>query len=186
MVAWPSDAGAMGTAMMRRTYGESLDFVAGSTSEYHWLAGNAMTYAGAISPDAVFPRRVEYLDVDAHSTTAMLAPRAIFVTNGTDTPPGFGDAWADPRGCFLSGKLASPVWQLLGWSGQVIPPGTVFTGPGGDIPPGCTANRQRNRLAARRLSTLLSLTETLGGDGSMKGIRLFQIGHHSCFLLPGT
>ena len=139
VVAWPSDAGAMGTAMMRRTYGESLDFVASSTSEYHWLAGNAMTYAGAISPEAVFPRRVEYLDVDAHSTTAMLAPRAVFVTNGTDTPAGFGDAWADPRGCYLSGKLASPVWRLLGWRGQIIAPGTVFTGPGGVVPPGCTA-----------------------------------------------
>jgi hypothetical protein len=64
----------------------------------------------------------------------LLAPRAIFVTNGTDTPPGFGDAWADPRGTFLSGKLASPVWELLGWSGQVIPADTVFTsGPGESI-----------------------------------------------------
>jgi hypothetical protein len=49
------------------------------------------------------------------------------VTNGTDTPPGFGDAWADPRGTFLSGKLASPVWNLLGWKGQIVPDGTVFT-----------------------------------------------------------
>jgi hypothetical protein len=137
-VAWPSDAGALGTAMIRRTYGESLDFVVSATNEYHWLAGNAMTYAGAISPDAVFPRRVEYLDVDSHSTTALIAPRAIFVSNGTDTPPGFGDAWADPRGCWLSGHLASPVWELLGWPGQVIPEGTVFTGPGGVVPPGCT------------------------------------------------
>jgi hypothetical protein len=126
---------------MRRTYGESLDFVASSTSEYHWLAGAAMNYAGAISPEAVFPRRVEYLDVDAHSTTAMVAPRAIFVTNGTDTPAGLGDAWADPRGCFLSGKLASPVWELLGWQGQVIPPGTLFTTDPGYVPPaGCGIN----------------------------------------------
>jgi hypothetical protein len=139
VVAWPSDSGAMGAAMMRRTYGESLDFVASASSEYHWLSGSAMNYAGAISPNALFPRRVEYLDVDAHSTTALLAPRAIFVTNGTDTPPGLGDAWADPRGCFLSGKLASPVWDLLGWKGQIIPPGTVFTGPGGAIPAGCTS-----------------------------------------------
>jgi len=139
VVAWPSDAGVLGTAMIRRTYGESLDFVASATSEYHWLAGNAMSYAGAISLDAVFPRRVEYLDVDSHSTTSLIAPRAIFVTNGTDTPPGLGDAWADPRGCFLSGRLASPVWEFLGWKGQVIPQGTVFTGPGGAVPAGCTA-----------------------------------------------
>lgn len=126
-VAWPSDAGAMGTAMARRHWGESLEFVASSTGEYHWVNGNILKYAGPLREDALIPRKLELLDVDAHSTTSLLAPRAIFVTNGTDTPPGFGDAWADPRGTFLSGKLASPVWELLGWQGQVIPQGTVFT-----------------------------------------------------------
>lgn len=126
-VAWPSDAGAMGTAMMRRHYGESLEFVASSSSEYHWVNGNILKYAGPLHEGGYIPRKVELLDVDAHSTTALLAPRAIFVTNGTDTPPGFGDAWADPRGTFLSGKLASPVWKLLGWKGQIIPEDTVFT-----------------------------------------------------------
>jgi len=127
VVAWPSDAGAMGTAMMRRHYGESLEFVASSSGEYHWVNGNILKYAGPLNPGTLIPRKLELLDVDAHSTTSLLAPRAIFVTNGTDTPPGFGDAWADPRGTFLSGKLASPVWELLGWRGQVIPPDTVFT-----------------------------------------------------------
>jgi hypothetical protein len=127
VVAWPSDAGALGTAIARRHYGESLEFVASSTGEYHWVNGNILKYAGPLEPGGYIPRRVALLDVDAHSTTSLLAPRAIFVTNGTDTPPGFGDAWADPRGTFLSGKLASPVWKLLGWSGQIIPDGTVFT-----------------------------------------------------------
>ena len=133
-VAWPSDAGALGTAMARRHYGESLEFVSTSTSEYHWVNGNIMTYGGRLDPAQHIPRRLELLDVDAHSTTSLVAPRAIFVTNGTDTPAGVGDAWADPRGCFLSGKLASPVWELLGWPGQVIPPGTVFTSPGAGLP----------------------------------------------------
>jgi hypothetical protein len=115
---------------MRRHYGESLEFVSSSSSEYHWVNGYIMNYGGRLNPDSQFPRRVELLDVDAHSTTSLLAPRAIFVTNGTDTPAGVGDAWADPRGCFLSGKLASPVWNLLGWKGQVVPPGTPFTWPG--------------------------------------------------------
>jgi hypothetical protein len=127
VIAWPSDAGAMGTAMARRNYGETLEFVSTSTSEYHWVNGNIMKYGGPLTPGSYFPRRLELLDVDAHSTTSLIAPRAIFATNGTDTPPGFGDAWADPRGCFLSGLLASPVWELLGWPGQIIPPGTVFT-----------------------------------------------------------
>lgn len=127
VVAWPSDAGAMGTAMARRHWGESLEFVASSTGEYHWVNGNILKYAGPLREGELIPRKLELLDVDAHSTTSLLAPRAIFVTNGTDTPPGFGDAWADPRGTFLSGQLASPVWNLLGWQGQVIPEGTVFT-----------------------------------------------------------
>lgn len=127
VVAWPSDAGAMGTAVMRRHYGESLEFVASSSSEYHWVNGNILNYAGPLNPGGYIPRKVELLDVDAQHTTALLAPRAIFVTNGTDTPPGNGDAWADPRGTFLSGQLASPIWNLLGWKGQIIPDGTVFT-----------------------------------------------------------
>ncbi|WP_129642151.1 cadherin repeat domain-containing protein [Peristeroidobacter agariperforans] len=134
VVAWPSDAGAMGTAMARRHWGESLEFVASSTGEYHWVNGNILKYAGPLHEGQLMPRKLELLDVDAHSTTSLLAPRAIFVTNGTDTPPGFGDAWADPRGTFLSGRLASPVWNLLGWKGQIVPEGTVFTsGPGESI-----------------------------------------------------
>lgn len=140
VVAWPSDSGALGTAMARRTYGETLDFVSSSTSEYHWLDGVSMTYAGRLHPDSLFPRRVQLLDVDAHSTVSLVAPRVVFITNGTDTPPGFGDAWADPRGCFLSGLLASPVWELLGWKGLVIPPATPFTTDPGYMPPaGCTS-----------------------------------------------
>jgi hypothetical protein len=139
VVTWPSDSGAMGTAMARRTYGETLDFVSSSTSEYHWLAGASMNYAGRLYPDSLFPRRVELLDVDAHATESLIAPRAIFITNGTDTPPGFGDAWADPRGCFLSGLLSSPVWEFLGWKGVIIPPGTPFTTDPDYTPPtGCT------------------------------------------------
>ena len=134
VVAWPSDAGALGTAMARRHWGESLEFVASASGEYHWVNGNILKYAGPLREGQFFPRKLELLDVDAHSTTALLAPRAVFVTNGTDTPPGFGDAWADPRGTFLSGQLASPVWNLLGWKGQIIPEGTAFTsGPGESI-----------------------------------------------------
>jgi hypothetical protein len=130
VVAWPSDAGAMGTAMMRRHYGETLEFVSSSSSEYHWVNGAIMNYGGRLNPANQFPRKLELLDVDSHSTVSLIAPRAIFITNGTDTPAGVGDAWADPRGCFLSGKLASPVWNLLGWKGQIVPPGTPFTWPG--------------------------------------------------------
>ena len=130
VVAWPSDGGALGTALARRHYGESLEFVSSSSSEYHWVNGKIMNYGGRLYPDQQFPRRVELLDVDAHTTASLIAPRALFITNGTDTPAGVGDAWADPRGCYLTGKLASPVWAHLGWAGLIVPPGTPFTWPG--------------------------------------------------------
>ena len=139
VVTWPSDAGQMGTALARRTYGETLDFVSSTAGEYHWLAGAAMKYAGRLFPHLQFPRRAELLEVDAQSTESLIAPRALFITNGTDTPPGFGDAWADPRGTFLSGLLSSPVWNFLGWKGLIVPPGTPFTTDPGYTPPaGCT------------------------------------------------
>jgi len=127
VVAWPSSAGALGTVMARRHYGESLEFVGSSSSEYHWVNGNLMNYGGPITPGTYIPRKVEFLDVDAHSTVSLVAPRALFATAGTDTPPGNGDGWNDPRGAWLSSHLASPVWDLLGWKGQIVPEGTVFT-----------------------------------------------------------
>jgi hypothetical protein len=65
---------------------------------------------------------------------SLIAPRVVLTNGGTDTPPGFGDAWTDPRGMYLAGAVASQVWNHLGWPGQIIPTGTVFTsGPGESI-----------------------------------------------------
>jgi hypothetical protein len=56
------------------------------------------------------------------------------INGGTDIPPGFGDAWTDPRGMYLSGAVASQVWHHLGWPGLIVPEGTAFTsGPGESI-----------------------------------------------------
>jgi hypothetical protein len=65
---------------------------------------------------------------------ALIAPRVVMTSGGTDIPPGFGDAWTDPRGMYLAGAVSSQVWSHLGWPGQIIPAGTVFTsGPGESI-----------------------------------------------------
>ena len=135
VVALPSCGGALGTAPARRAYGETLDFVTSSTSEYHWVNGNSMSYAGPIhpydgDPAHQFPRKVQNLDVDSYSTLSLIAPRAVMTNGGTDTPQGNGDAWQDPTGMFLTGKYASPAWEFLGWKGQVIPANTPFTSPG--------------------------------------------------------
>ena len=58
VAAFPSCGGSLGTSWARRHYGESLDFVSSSTSEYHWVNGRIMTYAGPITPGVTFPLRV--------------------------------------------------------------------------------------------------------------------------------
>jgi hypothetical protein len=73
---------------------------------------------------------VQNLDVDSYSVLALIAPRPVMTNGGTDTPQGNGDAWQDPRGMFLTGHFASPAWEVIGWPGQIIPSGTVFTSPG--------------------------------------------------------
>jgi hypothetical protein len=129
--AFPSSAGALGTSWSRMTWGENLELVSGADTEYHWVAGNIMRYAGELRPGTYWPRKVWHLPVDAHSVMALVAPRVVMTNGGTDTPPGFGDAWTNPRGMYLAGAVSSQVWHRLGWPGQIIPAGTAFTsGPG--------------------------------------------------------
>ena len=172
MAAFPSCGGALGTSWARRAYGETLDYVSSSTSEYHWIAGNAMTYAGPIGhgPRAnQFPRKVEYLDADVHSVMSLIAPRAVLTNGGTDNSSGNGDAWQDPRGMYLAGAVSGPVWEFL--DGLVrsfrrarlsLPPRATFiqrparTTP---QPVEAFAILRRNRLAARLPSTFRLLKE---------------------------
>ena len=105
-VAFVSSSGAGGAKIMRRTYGELLENVA-APSEYHWMAGNFLKYAG--------PLTVNDLPVDAHELVAMCAPRPVFISSG-DTLGGVpaGDGWVDAKGMFLAGVHAGPVYRLLG------------------------------------------------------------------------
>lgn len=130
--AFPSAAGAMGTSWARMTWGENLELVCGADTEYHWVNGNINRFAGELVPGQYWPRKVWFLPVDTHSVMSLIAPRVVMTAAGTDTPPGFGDAWTSPRGEFLAGTFSAPVWEHLGWPGQIIPPGTVFTSGAGE------------------------------------------------------
>jgi hypothetical protein len=116
--AFPSSAGAMGTAPTRRHWGEDLE---NSTDNggYHWLAGNAMRYVGVdeSSTDGYLPRKVLHIPVDAESLVALCAPRPIFIGGGVSEQ---GEAWTDPYGQYLTAVAASPVYELLGKKGLVM------------------------------------------------------------------
>jgi hypothetical protein len=100
-VAYVSSSGEGGAKMHRRNWGELVENVA-ATSEYHWMAGNFLKYAG--------PLNWNDMPVDSHELVAMCAPRPVFLSAGATN----GDGWVDAKGTFLAGAGAGPVYKLLG------------------------------------------------------------------------
>ena len=100
-IAYVSSSGEGGAKMHRRNWGELVENVA-ATSEYHWMAGNFLKYAG--------PLNWNDLPVDSHELVAMCAPRPVFLSAGATE----GDGWVDAKGTFLAGAGAGPVYKLLG------------------------------------------------------------------------
>ena len=100
-IAFVSSSGAGGVKLHRRNWGELVENVA-APSEYHWMAGNYMKYAG--------PLTWNDLPVDAHELVALCAPRPVFISAGATQ----GDGWVDAKGMFLAGAGAGPVYKLLG------------------------------------------------------------------------
>jgi len=102
-IAFVSSSGAGGAKIHRRNnYGEMVENVAG-TSEYHWMAGNYLKYAGPLTADD--------LPVDSHELVALCAPRPVFISSGSVEK---GDGWVDAKGMFLAAAYAGPVYKLLG------------------------------------------------------------------------
>lgn len=99
-VAFVSSSGEGGVKIHRRNYGELVENVA-ATSEYHWMAGNFLKYAG--------PLTWNDLTVDSHELVALCAPRPVFISSGDK-----GDGWVDAKGMFLAAAGAGPVYKLLG------------------------------------------------------------------------
>ncbi len=100
-IAFVSSSGAGGVKLHRRNWGELVENVA-APSEYHWMAGNYMKYAGPLTWDD--------MTVDSHELVALLAPRPVFISGGATQ----GDGWVDAKGMFLAAAGAQPVYELLG------------------------------------------------------------------------
>jgi hypothetical protein len=103
-IAYISSSGEGGAKLNRRNWGEVVENVAG-TSEYHWMAGNFLKYAG--------PLQWSDLPVDAHELIALCAPRPVFISGGATK----GDGWVDAKGMFMAAVAAGPVYRLLGRKG---------------------------------------------------------------------
>jgi hypothetical protein len=113
-IAFPGDAGSLGTKLNRRHWGQDLENSV-PENEYHWMAGNFFKWAGELIPRQYLPRKIENCPVDAHSLLALCAPRPVMMDGGTTS------TWCDPYGVYLTGKYATPVYELLGEKGLVMP-----------------------------------------------------------------
>jgi Glucuronyl esterase, fungi len=101
-IGFIGSSGAGGAKILRRNFGEQVENIA-STSEYHWMAGNFLKYAGPLTPND--------LPVDAHELIALCAPRPVFISSGSQQVEG---GWVDAKGMFLGAVGAGPVYRLLG------------------------------------------------------------------------
>jgi (4-O-methyl)-D-glucuronate---lignin esterase len=101
-IGFIGSSGEGGAKLSRRTFGEQVENIA-SSSEYHWMAGNFLRYAGPLTRDD--------LPVDAHELLALCAPRPVFVSSGSQAVEG---GWVDAKGMFLGAAGAGPVYRLLG------------------------------------------------------------------------
>ena len=96
--AWvmPNNSGCCGAALLRGKHGENMTSI--NAMMPYWFAPAFRSYLG----------REQELPFDQHTLLALIAPRILYVTSGSE------DYWADPEGEHRSAVLANEVFRLYG------------------------------------------------------------------------
>jgi hypothetical protein len=91
-----ANSGEGGASLSRRNYGETVKDI--NQRFPYWFCANYLKFGD----------HVDQLPVDSHMLLALIAPRPVFLSTGSE------DRWSDPKGEFLAAAAAGPVYRMLG------------------------------------------------------------------------
>ena len=114
-IIFSGESGCGGIVIARRQFGETIKII--QEKFPHWFCKNLKKYGDNIND----------LPVDWHMLVACMAPRPIYIATAQD------DLWGDPKGSFLSGKFAQPVYDLFGEKGLGVEEMPPLETPVGDF-----------------------------------------------------
>jgi unsaturated rhamnogalacturonyl hydrolase len=109
-----NESGEGGAAMSKRDYGETIAII---NDYFPWWFAPAYKQWGSNPAGMPF---------DQYMLLALIAPRPLYVASA------FGDQWSDPKGEFLSAKLAGQVYALYGEKGVGVDSMPALEHPVGD------------------------------------------------------